>query len=125
MNSSIPSRHHNLSLNPLLKEFQLQDVWRCQHASERDFTFFTPCHNSYSRIDLFLIDQWTKNIHLLHPLHNLVRSFSSEYYHHRLFSPLTHFPLEDEHSHSLGRPLQPQIEGPPATVLYYQERLSL
>lgn len=59
MDSSAPSRCHNLSLHSFLNEHQLQDVWRCQHASELDYTFFSPCHISYSRIDLFLMDQWT------------------------------------------------------------------
>lgn len=93
---SIPSRRRNLSLGPLLKEFQLQDIWRCQHTSERDFTFFSPCHNSYSRIDLFLSDQWTLQ-KISQSLDNLVRPLSSEYYLRGLFLPLTNFPLADEH----------------------------
>lgn len=36
----------------------LYDVWRCQHSSERDLTFFSNVHHTYSRIDLFLVDKF-------------------------------------------------------------------
>lgn len=35
----------------------LFDIWRCQHAMERDFTFFSKPHCTYSRIDLFVGDK--------------------------------------------------------------------
>lgn len=36
----------------------LHDAWRCYHANERDYTFFSPSHNSYSGIDRFLLYKW-------------------------------------------------------------------
>lgn len=47
------------ALNPLISNLHLYDVWRCQHAGDRDYTFLSSCHNSCSRIDLFLLDQCT------------------------------------------------------------------
>lgn len=35
----------------------LYDPWRCKHASERDYTFYSSVHHTYSRIDLTLIDK--------------------------------------------------------------------
>lgn len=32
------------------------DVWRLQHPTDRDYSFFSHVHKSYTRIDLFLID---------------------------------------------------------------------
>lgn len=34
----------------------LYAVWRCYHSTEKDFTFFSQIHLSYSRIDMFLLD---------------------------------------------------------------------
>lgn len=54
-------------LNSFLKDNDLYDVWRCCHAAERDYTFFSPRHNTYSRIDLFVTDKWLlQNIHTSH-----------------------------------------------------------
>lgn len=43
-------------LGPFIQREDLFDVWRCLHATERDYTFFSGVHSSYSRIDLFLAD---------------------------------------------------------------------
>lgn len=59
LDSTSTSKRGKPALNPLLSSLRLYDIWRCQHAEEKDFTFFSPCHNTYSRIDLFLSDQWT------------------------------------------------------------------
>lgn len=39
--------------------FQIYDVLRCWHTEECDYTYFSHCHNSYSHINLFLLDQGT------------------------------------------------------------------
>lgn len=36
----------------------LYDLWRCHHSTEKDFTFFSQVHLSYSRIDMFLLDKF-------------------------------------------------------------------
>lgn len=47
------------SLQDSIHKEGLYDVWRCLHASERDFTFFSAPHHTYTRIDFFLVDQHT------------------------------------------------------------------
>uniref|UniRef100_A0A8C5PJ08 exodeoxyribonuclease III n=1 Tax=Leptobrachium leishanense TaxID=445787 RepID=A0A8C5PJ08_9ANUR len=42
-------------LNDFLRSSDLYDAWRIINPSTRDFTFFSPVHSSYSRIDLCLI----------------------------------------------------------------------
>lgn len=32
------------------------DIWRLQHPSDRQYSFFSPVHGSFSRIDYFLVD---------------------------------------------------------------------
>ena len=35
----------------------LYDPWRCLHTTEKDFTFFSNVHKSYSRLDYFITDK--------------------------------------------------------------------
>lgn len=58
LDSSFQPKRCKPALGPLLIIFHLHDAWRCHHVEERDYMFFLPCHNSYSRIDLILVDQW-------------------------------------------------------------------
>lgn len=39
-----------------LHDCQLIDVWRVQHAKIRDYTFFSPVHGTYSRLDYLMVD---------------------------------------------------------------------
>lgn len=54
--SSVRSQSHYFR-DLLIKE-ELYDVWRCLNANEKSFTYYSPRHNSYSRIDLFLADRY-------------------------------------------------------------------
>lgn len=44
-------------INTLVEELDLVDVWRYFHPSDKQFTFYSNPHNSYSRIDYFLISK--------------------------------------------------------------------
>jgi len=63
-----------------MKELNLTDVWRQMHPQTRDYSFYSGRHNSFTRIDLFLLS--TQLIH---------RAVESEYFSRTLsdHSPLT------------------------------------
>lgn len=64
MDPKLDTTAHKLVHSPYLKDFvhthRLFDAWRCMNATERDFSFFSSAHRSYSRIDYFFLD-----LHLL------------------------------------------------------------
>lgn len=39
----------------LTEDLSLADIWRFVNPGEREYTFYSPCHKSHSRIDFFLI----------------------------------------------------------------------
>lgn len=64
MDSSSGPKRFASPLTSFLTSNDLYDVWRCCHVAERDYTFLSLRHNTYSRIDLFLVDKWLlQNIH--------------------------------------------------------------
>lgn len=52
----IPKNNSSVLINSFLKSMNLIDLWRFTNPSGRDYSFFSAVHNSYSRIDYFLID---------------------------------------------------------------------
>uniref|UniRef100_A0A8C5R1L2 Reverse transcriptase domain-containing protein n=1 Tax=Leptobrachium leishanense TaxID=445787 RepID=A0A8C5R1L2_9ANUR len=52
--SSIPDSVHR-QMRRLLDSYQLVDVWRAFHGQERDFSFYSAAHSSYSRLDYFFM----------------------------------------------------------------------
>lgn len=59
LDTSTKQQQHRPSLNPLLHDLGVFDVWRTQHGSERDYTYFSHPQLSYSCIDSFLVNKWT------------------------------------------------------------------
>lgn len=55
----LPSAHKPFKrytdLKDIIEKHNLEDVWRLQHAGEKDFTFYSAPHNVYSRIDYILL----------------------------------------------------------------------
>lgn len=43
-------------LNNLIKSRNMVDIWRLQHPTDKDYSFFSHVHKSYTRIDYFLVD---------------------------------------------------------------------
>ena len=44
------------TLNNLLKSKNMIDIWRLQHPTDRDYSYFSHVHRSYTRIDYFFVD---------------------------------------------------------------------
>lgn len=55
--SSKPQSRMSKSLMNMMKELGLIDAWRHLHPKERDFTFMSQVHGSYSRLDHFLVSK--------------------------------------------------------------------
>lgn len=60
-NTTDTSSHNSRLLSPMgsfIRSNDIYNVWRCHHTTERDYSFFSHRHNSYTRIDYFLVDKW-------------------------------------------------------------------
>uniref|UniRef100_H3A7X6 exodeoxyribonuclease III n=1 Tax=Latimeria chalumnae TaxID=7897 RepID=H3A7X6_LATCH len=47
----------NKAIHSLISDFNLVDIWQIVNPTTRDYTFFSHRHNSYSRLDYFLISR--------------------------------------------------------------------
>lgn len=43
------------TLNDLIKTRNMVEIWRLQHPTDKEFSFYSHVHKSYTRIDYFLI----------------------------------------------------------------------
>lgn len=64
LDKSNPKQNKNVSksgalLMSFMQSYKLYDPWRHTNPSARQFSFFSPVHLSYTRIDFFLIDYRT------------------------------------------------------------------
>lgn len=50
-----PSDSTNV-LNNLMNSLNLTDIWRIHNPTEKEYSFFSQVHNTYTRIEYFLID---------------------------------------------------------------------
>lgn len=46
------------NLKQLLHSFHLVDGWRVTHYGKRDYNYYSKIHNTYSLLDMFLVDQF-------------------------------------------------------------------
>lgn len=59
LDSSSSTRSSRGQLCNFLNKYDLYDPWRCHHSNERNYSFFSNPHKSYSRIDFLLVDKFT------------------------------------------------------------------
>lgn len=57
MDTTSKSKRPLPSLQYTLRAEEMYDAWRCQHSNKRDYSFHSSRHNSYSHIDLILVDR--------------------------------------------------------------------
>ena len=55
--TSVRSSRAQVALKDMTQELGLVDVWRIMNPTSRDYTFYSPPHRSFSRIDYFLTSQ--------------------------------------------------------------------
>lgn len=53
--NSIPK--HRMAIKLLMEDLALLDIWRLVNPKEKEYTFYSHNHKSYSRIDYFLISK--------------------------------------------------------------------
>lgn len=66
MDNSAHKSNNATYLKKVLHTVELFDAWRYLHANEKDYTFFSHRHCSYSRIDMFLTDKWSLQKNSVH-----------------------------------------------------------
>lgn len=53
--ASVPQRATSSCISSFLKDLIVVDIWHLLNPSTKDYTFFSPRHRSFSRIDYFFI----------------------------------------------------------------------
>lgn len=53
MDSTTKTTCYHPALSPSIHKHNVYDAWCCLHAGEKDFTFFSPPHRVYTRINFF------------------------------------------------------------------------
>lgn len=53
---SLQKSNSSAYLNMMINNLNLVDIWRLTHPTDKEYSFFSPVHKSYSRIDFFLLD---------------------------------------------------------------------
>lgn len=56
LSRSLQQSNASVCLNTLMTNLNIVDIWRLTHPTDRDYSFFSSVHKSYSRIDYFLLD---------------------------------------------------------------------
>lgn len=64
----------SMVLNDLMSSMNLVDIWRLGHPTDRDYSFFSQMHKSFSRIDYFLIDSKLISNVIASKYHNILIS---------------------------------------------------
>lgn len=65
LDTSNPSPRHPSHMLNFVQFYDLHDMWRCLHTTDKDYTYFSAPHNLYSQINYFLVDKW-----VLQKIHN-------------------------------------------------------
>lgn len=52
----LPRNASSEFLNTFINNTNVLDIWRAMNPTGRDYSFYSPVHNSNSRIDYFLVD---------------------------------------------------------------------
>lgn len=60
--TSRPLTNSARTINSFIEDYGLVDPWRFKNPLTKAFSFFSPAHQSYSRIDYFLLDKKLLNI---------------------------------------------------------------
>ena len=63
-----------VAIRQLASDLGLRDIWRLMHPDGRDYSFFSPPHNVYTRIDYFLISQSLVDFSVSTSIGNIVMS---------------------------------------------------
>ncbi|XP_077341365.1 vomeronasal type-2 receptor 26-like [Lithobates pipiens] len=58
LDTSNPKTRNHLTMGPFLLKNDLYDTWRCLYPDDREYSYHSPVHNTYTRIDYIFTDKW-------------------------------------------------------------------